>query len=417
MNTRQSICVLLVACMVMAVAPGMAAAAPAYQSGCIATHVVQPGENLFRISLKYNVTMAAIMQANGIANPNYVYVGQALCIPGGPVAPPPAPPPAPPATGKTYIVQAGDTLAAIAARFGTTVYAIMQANRIVNANYIYVGQCLIIPGSACCAPQPAPQPSGNWKGEYYNNPHLAGSATLVRYDASINFEWGDGSPSSKIPVDNFSVRWTRTVYLKAGTYRFTITVDDGARLWVNDQLVIDQWGQHTASTFTADVDLVTGYHSIRMEHQELTGVATAILVWVKVAEGGGVGAQPSGAWLGQYYDNPDLGGTPIQRFDPAINFDWGDGSPFPGQINDNLFSARWTSTQLFESGVYRFYAIVDDGVRIFVDGIVVMNEWHDSSHKTMIADAGLTAGVHEVKVEYYEFGYQANIIVWWEKIK
>ena len=142
-----------------------------------------------------------------------------------------------------------------------------------------------------------------------------------------------------------------------------------------------------------------------------------MLSWVRVAGGGdGGGAQPGGAWLGQYYDTPDLAGSAIQRFDPAIDFDWGDGSPIPGSISDNLFSIRWTRNVQFDSGAYRFYAIVDDGIRIYVDNRVVMNEWHDSSKKTMIADVALTSGVHEVKVEYYEFGYQAYITVWWEKL-
>ena len=90
MNTHQSLCTLLIVCLVIAAVPGVALAAPASApaySNCT-SRVVQPGENLFRISLRYNVTMAAIMQANGIANANYIYVGQVLCIPTGPVSPP-----------------------------------------------------------------------------------------------------------------------------------------------------------------------------------------------------------------------------------------------------------------------------------------------------------------------------------------
>ena len=267
MNARRIINALLIVCLAASLSPAAASAAPNYAS-CIATHVVQAGENLFRISLKYNVSMAAIMQANGLINPNYVYVGQVLCIPGGQVSPPPPPSPPP---GSRYCVQPGDTLGAIAARFGTTVYAIMQANGLNNPNYIYVGQWLIIPAT-CCPPPPAPPPGGKWKGEYYANPHLAGPAALVRYDTAINFDWGDKSPAAQIPVDNFSVRWTRTVYLSAGDYRFTATVDDGVRLWVDDQLLIDQWEQHPASTYTKDVTLGAGYHAIRMEYRELTGL-------------------------------------------------------------------------------------------------------------------------------------------------
>ncbi len=134
------------------------------------TYVVQPGDNLFRISLRFGVTVAAIQEANGIANPNLIFVGQVLQIPGGtgPVATaaPGAPTaaPAPGGTVGTYIVQPGDTLGRIAARFGTTVAAIAQANNIVNVNLIYVGQVLQIsgapagPGTVPTAAGPTPQP-------------------------------------------------------------------------------------------------------------------------------------------------------------------------------------------------------------------------------------------------------------------
>jgi LysM repeat protein len=382
---------------------------------------VQPGDNLFRISLRFNVSMAAIMQANGLVNSNYVYVGQTLCIPTGPVAPPAPPPqplPQPPPTGNRYCVQPGDTLTAIAARYNISIYTLMQANGILNPNYIYTGQCLVIPGTIP-APAPAPSTSGKWKGEYYDNPHLAGSPKLVRYDANLTFDWGSGSPSSSIPGDNFSVRWTRTVYLKEGKYRFTATVDNGARVWVNDKPILDKWDQQAAATYAADVDLSTGYHSLRMEYQELTGNAVAMLSWIKVTDGSASGGlQPSGAWSGEYFNNMKVGGTPdVRRLDPAIDFDWGMGSPFPRDLNKDFFSARWTRNVNFEAGTYRFYAWVDDGVRIYVDGVLVVDQWRDANGVVFFNDATLTAGVHAVKVEYYEHAYNAMISVWFEKIK
>ncbi len=130
------------------------------------THVVQPGENLFRIALQYGTTWPVLAAANNIANPNLIYVGQVLIIPGsGGTTPPPQPQPqptaAPPTTPQTYTVVAGDTLTSIALRFGTTVSAIVQANGIVNPNLIFVGQVLNIPGGTAPVPgqPPAPQPT------------------------------------------------------------------------------------------------------------------------------------------------------------------------------------------------------------------------------------------------------------------
>jgi LysM repeat protein len=113
-------------------------------------HVVQRGENLTRIALRYGTTVTAIAQANGIRNPSYIYAGQRLRIPtgggggsytGGTSS-----------GGGTHVVQRGENLSQIALRYGTTVTAIAQANGIRNTSLIYVGQRLTIPGGGYTAP-------------------------------------------------------------------------------------------------------------------------------------------------------------------------------------------------------------------------------------------------------------------------
>jgi LysM repeat protein len=103
-------------------------------------HIVQPGENLFRIALRYGTTVDAIAQANYIVNPWFIYVGQRLVIPGTSGGTPP-----PGSTGQTYVVQPGDTLYSIAVRYDTTVQALMVANKLSSPNLIYVGQVLNVP--------------------------------------------------------------------------------------------------------------------------------------------------------------------------------------------------------------------------------------------------------------------------------
>jgi LysM repeat protein len=140
----------------LAVVAGFSTVALAQQTaGAQTTHVVAPGENLYRISLRYNVTMQAIANANNIRNLNLIFAGQRLTIPAGGGNPPPT---QPPPTQSTYTVVRGDTLARIAARFGTTVQALAQANGITNINLIYVGQVLRIPGGT--TPPPTPPPGG-----------------------------------------------------------------------------------------------------------------------------------------------------------------------------------------------------------------------------------------------------------------
>jgi LysM repeat protein len=102
------------------------------------THVVQRGENLFRIALRYGTTVQAIASANGIANPALIYVGQPLVIPSGTQPPPPS-------GGTTYVVQPGDNLFRIALRYNMNYVYLAQYNGIANPAYIYVGQVIRIP--------------------------------------------------------------------------------------------------------------------------------------------------------------------------------------------------------------------------------------------------------------------------------
>jgi LysM repeat protein len=101
-------------------------------------HIVQPGENLFRIALRYGTTVEAIASANGIANPAMIYVGQRLIISSAGGSPPPT-------GGTTYVVQPGDNLFRIALRYNMSYMYLAQYNNIANPASIYVGQVLRIP--------------------------------------------------------------------------------------------------------------------------------------------------------------------------------------------------------------------------------------------------------------------------------
>ncbi len=137
---------LLVASLVttgFAAAPAAAASndseaqAPVYST----YYTVQPGDTLSGIARRFGTTTSAIANANGISNPNYIYVGQSLYIPSGGTGGPTSWP----VDSFYYVVKAGDSLSKLARRFNTTVQAIAQINGLSNLSYIYVGQRLIMP--------------------------------------------------------------------------------------------------------------------------------------------------------------------------------------------------------------------------------------------------------------------------------
>jgi PKD repeat protein/uncharacterized protein YraI len=121
-------------------------------------------------------------------------------------------------------------------------------------------------------------------------------------------------------------------------------------------------------------------------------------------------------WRGEYYSNPNLSGAPVLvRNDVAINFDWGSGSPESGLPADN-FSVRWSRGMSFSAGTYRFYARVDDGVRLWVDGTLIVDRWHDSAPTMYSADRYLSGGWHNLHMEYYERGGGASAQLAWERL-
>lgn len=191
--------------------PSVVSAQPSAQATSV-VHVVAPGENLFRISLRYNVTMASIISANGIGNANLIFVGQRLTIPAPGTTPPPVvvtpvpgSPTAVPPTASQYVVVRGDTLATIARRFNTTYQAIAAANGITNPNLIYVGQRLNISGGGTTPPPVVTPVPGN-PGPVVGGFELGGHVFSFSYPdqmrgagmtwAKSQVRWNQGDPAS-----------------------------------------------------------------------------------------------------------------------------------------------------------------------------------------------------------------------------
>jgi len=127
-------------------------------------------------------------------------------------------------------------------------------------------------------------PVGDWKAEYFNNITLGGTPVLVRNEAAINYNWGSNAPAAGVNADRFSVRWTRTLDMPAAMYTFMLTVDDGARMWVNGHLLVDAWVEQAATTYTNKFFLPGGSTTIEIQYYENAGDATARLTWTP--EGG-----------------------------------------------------------------------------------------------------------------------------------
>jgi len=132
-------------------------------------------------------------------------------------------------------------------------------------------------------PPPAP-PAEPFAAEYFDNRELSGDPVLTRTDDAVDFDWGAGAANFVLPFDQFSARWTRTKTYAAGTYRFRVTGDDGIRVLVDGTPVIDGWFYQAPTTYTADIPLSDGQHTVVIEYFEHTGGAVAKFSESKIAD-------------------------------------------------------------------------------------------------------------------------------------
>jgi PA14 domain/Pectate lyase superfamily protein len=118
------------------------------------------------------------------------------------------------------------------------------------------------------------------RGEYFDNANLT-NLKLTRTDSTLNFNWGAGSPNAAIAPNTFSARWTGQVQSPtSGTYTFFTQSDDGIRLWVNGQQIINNWTNHSVTENSGTIALTAGQkYDIRVEYYDNTGAAVSRLLW------------------------------------------------------------------------------------------------------------------------------------------
>jgi hypothetical protein len=125
------------------------------------------------------------------------------------------------------------------------------------------GQCIPGTGTFCV--------------DYYPNNGMWDSPVYSTRESVISHNWGLGSPNVNVPKDYFSARWQSNRKFTAGVHKFTTNTDNGVRLYVDGQLIIDNWISHTLKSASASMYLDAGYHLVQMEYYEETGPAVAIL--------------------------------------------------------------------------------------------------------------------------------------------
>jgi chitodextrinase len=269
-------------------------------------------------------------------------------------------------------------------------------------------------------PLAAAPPGAGWAGAYFNNATLSGSP-IGRLDSTVNFLWGSAAPMAGIPADNFSVRWTgQLTPATTGTYTFYTQTNDGVRLYVNNTLLINGWTGGAANR-SAKMALTKGTaYNMRMEYYDATGTATAQLFWsgpsiTKAAVPASVMKSSSAGLLASFFSTTNLVGTPsLVRIDSTINDTWGTGSP-DSRIPVDNFSARWTGKITPPTtGTYTFYTDSIGGVRVTINGQLIVNNWTLHALTTNTGTIALTAGTsYNITLEYQVGTGSAEVKMSW----
>lgn len=258
---------------------------------------------------------------------------------------------------------------------------------------------------------------------YYNGLDFQ-SKVLSRTDATVNFDWGYGSPGTGISTDSFSARWEGQIQpLFNETYTFYLTTDNGRRLWINDQLVIDKWVNDWDVTYTGQITLKANQkYDIRIEYFEAYGSASAKFEWSSASQPRQIVPQTQlyfpttfGSGLtADYYNGLNFNNKVLTRTDPAINFNWGTGAPGAG-VRADSFSTRWTGYILPRySQNYTFYITSDNGRRVWINGVLLIDQWINNWDVTYSGQITLNANqLYEIKVEYFEDYGGANAKLEW----
>jgi hypothetical protein len=224
-------------------------------------------------------------------------------------------------------------------------------------------------------------------------------------DANVDLPDVTGLATTRTGSPNvFSVRWTGQVKANfSDTYTFYTQSDDGVRLWVNGQLVIDNWTSHSTTENSGTIALVANnWYDIRLEYFQGGGFALIQLKYKSTADVKQIIPSSNLRTQGGFYQ-----GLSADWF-AGINFDTYKGGYVDTTVDfldttATAVSVRWAGqVKASFSETYTFYVQSDDGVRLTVNGALLVNNWSDHTSTENSGTIALTAGQwYDVKLEYY----------------
>ncbi|MEA5469100.1 PA14 domain-containing protein [Spirulina sp. 06S082] len=277
---------------------------------------------------------------------------------------------------------------------------------------------------------------------YFNSTEPSSTANLGGVPQRVDMEWYGGNPVyGSLPNDNWSARFTGKLEAPySEDFTLTTRANGGSRVWVRDPntntwyKIIENWSDSNSSVDIAGeipFRLQAGVkYDFQVDYKDEVGDAQLKLLWESDSRSLGVipqeflypeqltipvGVEGQGTGLkGDYFNNEDFTDWVTSRTDAEVDFAWGNGSPDEGMDADT-YSARWTGQiePLYDED-YTFYSESDDGVRLWVNGVLAIDHWQsgDSQHNSQ--PISLEAGQkYDIKLEYFEDTGDATAKLLW----
>ncbi len=261
-------------------------------------------------------------------------------------------------------------------------------------------------------------------GIFYDNQDFTG-ATRAIWSQRIDYDWGTGIPLSGIREDTFSVRWDGRIQpLYTEPYTFSLASDEGARLWIDDQLIIDHWTPHALAERSGTITLVASRkYVMRLEYFDRSGKAAVKLYWASAKQPREIVPRqrlfPAVSELtGTYYADESMKTPVMTRIDPSTNVHWGSGSPLVGEAA-RPFAVSWTGTLHPEyRETYTLSTISEGAVRVWIDGRLVIDNWteHGLTENRGTVDLS-TKSSYSIRVDYLDRADKARVMLSWQSTR
>lgn len=264
-------------------------------------------------------------------------------------------------------------------------------------------------------------------GSYFDGQNFE-KLTSEKIDKTIDFHWS--YPSGQLH-NAFSIRWVGKIQpLYSDLYTFRTVSDDGIRLWINGQLIINNWQDGSSMEGKGSIQLQAGQlYDIKVEfYENKVWPATAKLYWSSLNQpleivpksqlypppppqpGNGTGLKA------EYYSDKNFTILKTIKVDPDINFDWGNrGLPVDGVAHNN-FSVRWSGKiQPLYSGTYTLKTVSDDGIRLWINGRLLIDDFNVHSDKIDTCKIDFIAGqMYDIRIDYFQESGFARAELYWK---